>query len=295
MTQLETTGHEPAALSPRHGGLKLFAIRAVGGLVLALIAIVSFFALSAGRTLWREYHLLRQDLAAVEHSAVIGYPGISPQLNYAERPQVWFRQEGDSVLLWAGWVHGHGHHWYRATMGDMDPARLLRPHPAVVAMAIDYPTVERSGGTIWQKMPDDVHVVGHVLAGRHCVYPLPVLMRVEVINDVVDERPFLVTGNVLPSRDHPCSIFDAALDGRRVTMAPSGYYHDRQPVLYDRGTQSLWTEQEDGLTAIAGENKGKKLARLARPDPVAWRSWRSSNPHIRLVVGGDRTQGIPTE
>jgi hypothetical protein len=295
MTQLETPRQEPAVETHRTRSALRIASKLFRFLVLALIAAASFLLLKEGRELWREYSLLRGDLAAADHSAVVGYPGISPQVTFAERPSVWYRQEGQSMLLWGGWVSGEGHRWYKAALGDVDPAKLLVPHPIVVAMAIDYPMIETEGGTIWRKMPESVPVVGQQLASRPCVYPLPVLMKVEVINDVVDERPYLVTGNILSGPDSACSIFDATLDGHRVTMASSGYFDGGQPILYDRGTKSLWTERADDLTAIAGKHKGKKLARVARPIPVAWRSWRSSNPRSRLVIGADRTQGIPDE
>jgi hypothetical protein len=162
-------------------------------------------------------------------------------------------------------------------------------------MAIDYPEVETEGGTIWRKMRGEEKVIGQVLAGRQCVYPLPVLLRVEVINDVVEDQPFLVTGNIMSPPDQAFSIFDATLEGRRVTMSSSGYFHGRRPILYDRGTESLWIEQEDALRAIAGTHKGKQLARVARPFPVAWHTWRLSNPRSRLVIGADRTQAVPHE
>jgi hypothetical protein len=295
MTQLERSRLDPIAEPQPQRGSKLLAHPLVRTLVVVLIGGVSLLVYSEVRTLWREYEFLRQEVAEVNRSAVVGYPGISPEVTFAQRPRAWYRQEGDSVLLWARWIDRKGHHWYRAALGDVDPATLSVPHPVAIAIAIDYPTVETDGGKIWRAMPDDVKVVGGVLAGRQCAYPLPVLMRVEVVNDVVDERPFLVTASVVSAPENAFAIFDATLDGRRVTMAPSGYYHGHQPILYDRKTESLWMEQEDNLTAIAGALKGKKLARVARPVPVAWSSWRSSNPRSRLVVGGDRTLGTPTE
>jgi hypothetical protein len=295
VAQLETPRPDVADAVPAARASIFIAKRFVRVIVLVLIAGVSCFAVAAARALWREYDLLRGDLADANRAALVGYPGISPELDFAERPQAWYRQEGDSLLLWGGWVHGRGHRWYRADLGALDPAALLQPHPAVVPRAIDFPEVETGGGKIWQKIPDDVYVVGGELAGRKCVYPLLVLMKVEVINDVVEERPFLVTANILSAPDSPCAIFDATLEGRRITMAPSGYYHGRRPVLYDRKTESLWIEQDDKLTAIAGAHKGKKLARLARPVPVEWRSWRKANPDSRLIVGANRTHGVPDE
>jgi hypothetical protein len=78
-------------------------------------------------------------------------------------------------------------------------------------------------------------------------------------------------------------------------MAPTGYFHDRRPILYDRGTESLWIERDDALEAIAGKHKGKQLARIARPAPFAWHTWRLSKPRSRLVIGADRTKPAPKE
>jgi hypothetical protein len=247
------------------------------------------------RALWREYDFLWQEVAAADLAAVIGYPGIYPEPRFAQRPQVWYRQEGESALLWANWVDGKGHRWYRAGSGDLDPAKLFVPHQHFIALAIDYPKVETEGGTIWRKMPAEVQVIGQLLAGRPCAYPLPVLLKVEVINDVVEDQPFLVTLNIMAPADQACSIFDATLEGRRVTLSSTGYFHRQRPILYDRGTESLWVEQENNLTAIAGKHKGKQLARVARPVPVAWHTWRLSNPRSRLVIGADRTQAVPVE
>jgi len=243
--------------------------------------------------LWHEYDFLRQEVADADLSVVVGYPEICPQANYAERPQDWYRHEGESVLIWANWVDGVGHRWYRTAPGDVDLDRLLVPHRHFIARAIDHPMVETEGGTIWRQMPGEVQVIGQVLAGRQCAYPLPVVLKVEVINDVVEDEPFLVVGNIMAPREQAFSIYDGSIEGRRVTMASSGYFHSGRPILYDRGTESLWMEQEETLRAIAGTHKGKKLPRVARPVPVAWHTWRLSNPRSRLVIGADRTQAVP--
>ena len=67
-------------------------------------------------------------------------------------------------------------------------------------------------------------------------------------------------------------------DGHRVTMAATGYFHDGKPLLYDRGTRSLWVEDKDSLTAIAGKHKRAKagsrrqcrsgdMENVAQPEP----------------------------
>ncbi|MGO9464572.1 MAG: DUF3179 domain-containing (seleno)protein [Isosphaeraceae bacterium] len=295
MTQLETKVEQSVAGPRAQRGWKLLAGHFIRTLIAGLIGIVSLFVLWEARALWREYDFLRQEIADADRSAVMGYPGISARLTYAQRPQPWYRQEGKSILIWAKWVDGVGHRWYRTAAGDVDPGGLFVPHQQSIAMAIDYPKVETEGGTIWRRLPGEVMVIGQVLAGRQCVYPVPVLLKVEVINDVVEDQPFLVTGNILAPPDRAFSIFDASVGGRRVTMSASGYFHDRRPILYDRGTESLWMEQADNLTAIAGKLKGTQLERVAKPVPVAWHTWRLSNPRSRLLIGADRTQAVPHE
>ena len=83
-------------------------------------------------------------------------------------------------------------------------------------------------------------------------------------------------------------------EGRRVTMGLTGYLHDSEPMLYDRGTESLWVTKPDGLRAISGPHKGAVLRRIGRPTPVSWAGWRSRHPRSRLVVGADRSHPKPS-
>jgi hypothetical protein len=295
MADLEVDGLGPAIEPPSERGARFQRSPRARILLMALIVFVTLLVVFEARALWREYNFLRLEIAAANITAVVGYPGISPTPNYAQPPRELYHRDGDVVLLWANWVDGKGHHWYRAAPGDVDLERLLIPHHLFVARAIDYPKTETAGGTIWRKIPDEVRVIGQVLAGHECVYPVPVLLKVEVINDVVENQPFLVTANIISPPDQAFSIFDATIDGRRVTMSSSGYFDGRSPILYDRGTESLWVEQADSLTAIAGKHKGRQLARIARPIPVAWHAWRLLNPRSRLVTGADRTQALPVE
>ena len=119
--------------------------------------------------------------------------------------------------------------------------------------------------------------------------------KVQVINDIVEDHPYLIVVNLFAPDQEAYSIFEAELDGHRVTMAASGYFHDGKPLLYDRGTESLWLEEDDHLKAAAGKHKGARLARVARLAPVSWKSWLAQSQDCRLLVGADRSQAIPRE
>jgi hypothetical protein len=239
--------------------------------------------------------MLQVEIGDVDKTKVIGYRDVAPLASYADQPDDWFRREGDQALIWAKWEAGVGHRWFQFRDGDIDPAHLSRPKTMFVSRAIDYPLIETAGGEIWQRIPLESPVVGHTLLGFKCVYPALVLAKVLVVNDVIDDHPFLVVDNVFSATDEAYSIFDANLNGRRVTMAATGYFHDNKPVLCDRGAQSLWVEEQEGLTAVTGKNRGRKLARVAHPTPVSWKTWLSQNKASRLVVGADRTRGVPSE
>ena len=88
-------------------------------------------------------------------------------------------------------------------------------------------------------------------------------------------------------------VYDPILDGHRITLGHSGYFHAGQPLLYDRGTESLWVNSGETLTAIAGKLKGQMLTRVTRLTPTAWADWRSRHPSSRLVVGDDRSRAMP--
>ncbi len=263
------------------------------GLTIGAIIVLTGFAAAEAHSLWKEWQRLQVEIGGASTTQVIGYLDIAPQASFAEGPGEWFRSEGDQSLLWARWEEGVGHQWFRFRHGDLDRARLSRPETIFVSRAIDYPLIETAGGEIWKRVPPESSVVGHTLLGLKCVYPILVLSKVQVVNDLVQDYPFLVVSNAFASPDQAYSIYDANLNGQRVTMTATGYFHDSKPVLCDRGTQSLWLEDDESLTALTGSHRGQKLARVGRLTPVTWKNWVRQNQTGRLLVGADRTHGVP--
>jgi hypothetical protein len=264
-------------------------------LTLAALALMSFYVQGQARNLWNECSLLIGEIRESQRSTVVGFLNIAPVTTFAAPPARWYRDEGDKSLLWSGWQDGHGHRWYSFPRGEIDPARLCRPTSDFASRAIDFPLTETDGGTIWKRIHSDAMVAGQVLEGQRCVYPLAVLVKVEVVNDIVREHPFLVVVNLLDPHQAEVSVFEATLQGRRLTMAATGYFQDQKPLLFDRGTESLWVEQGDALRAVAGKYKGVSLDLVARPVPVSWSTWQTRNRQCRLLVGADRSHGVPRE
>src|SRR5205823_3535972 len=134
----------------------------------------------------------------------------------ARMPTDWFHDEGESTLLWGGWRNGTGHLWFRVARGDVDRERISQPMGRDVIRAIDHPVVEQGGGRLWSRIPDEAPVVGFRIAGVDTVYPLLVLNKVLVVNDVVGEQPSLVLNSPHGLTLSPgTSVYDPVVEGRR--------------------------------------------------------------------------------
>jgi hypothetical protein len=251
------------------------------------------FVVVQARSLWSEWNSLQGDMTRLRQTAVVGYHNINPNPSYAQKPPNWFHDEGEVTLLWSGWRHGDGHRWFRVGRGEIDPARISMPMGRDVIQAIDYPIVERDGGEIWNRIPIEAPVFGEDIGGILCVYPLQVLDKVEVVNDEIGGRHFLVVYNPMIEKNQAVVVYEAVVDGHPITMGLSGYFHDSRPMLYDRGTESFWVPEADGLQAIAGTHKGTRLRPVVRPSLASWGDWRSRHPRSRLLVGADRSKGRP--
>ena len=224
--------------------------------------------------LWSEWKNLNRERAASRESTTVGYENIQPRFVGDLPPAIWFVEEGDTIRLWASGRPRTGDGWFHLKKGEIDRSRLSGIFGKDVIPAIDRPLVEIGDGARWRRLNADVKVVGIQLNGMDCVYPLLLLEKVEAVNDLVWDRPYLVT--ISPaSKSAAVEVFSPLIDGKRVTMGMAGYFLDGEPILFDRKTESLWIRNAEGLKSFSGELKGTVLKRIARPAIVAWEAWRS--------------------
>ncbi len=97
-------------------------------------------------------------------------------------------------------------------------------------------------------------VIGVIINGEAKAYPLSVLTRHEIANDVVGGVPVAVT--YCP----PCNsavVFDRRVGGRVLGFGVSGNLRNSDMVMYDRQTESWW--QQFLGEGIVGEMTGVKL------------------------------------
>ena len=77
-------------------------------------------------------------------------------------------------------------------------------------------------------------------------------------------------------------MYSREIDGRTLTLVPSGWTYERTFVLYDRETNSLWYPYPEGLKGIQGVYFERWLPKLASDD-TPWRQWKAKHPHSRIM------------
>jgi uncharacterized protein DUF3179 len=75
-------------------------------------------------------------------------------------------------------------------------------------------------------------------------------------------------------------VYDPLIAGKRFTFGTSGKLYKSSLVMYDRQTESLWSQILE--EAITGPMTGTKLKVLPVQDTI-WREWRSEHPDTMVL------------
>jgi hypothetical protein len=78
------------------------------------------------------------------------------------------------------------------------------------------------------------------------------------------------------------AVYSREIDGRVLTIAPSGWTYDNTFVLYDRETGSLWYPDGDDLLGIQGVYFQRRLSRVPSRDTEWWK-WEKEFPDSRIL------------
>ena len=144
--------------------------------------------------------------------------------------------------------------------------------------ALSDPRLIAAGDADYLKPTD--RIVGISLKGQARAYPIAILNWHEIVNDEIEDQRFAVTYCPLCGT---AVAFDATIDGSSTDFGVSGLLYNNDVLLYDRDTESLWSQIMG--EAISGERVGKNLT----PLPVShttWRDWREKHPDT-LVLSDD--------
>jgi len=120
-------------------------------------------------------------------------------------------------------------------------------------------------------------VLGLEFNGVVKAYPIAILNWHEVVNDSYGDASVVVTFCPLCGTG---MAFRAEIDGTRLSFGVSGLLYNNDVLLYDRQTDSLWSQI--AARAVSGARKGTRL--LALPvKHTTWEDWRRRHPDTLLL------------
>ena len=128
-------------------------------------------------------------------------------------------------------------------------------------------------------------VLGIVINGKARAYPIKILNWHEIVNDIFSGKALVVTYCPLCGSG---IIYDARVNGKRLSFGVSGLLYNSDMLLYDRQTKSLWSQILS--KAISGSLRGKSL-KIISSSRSRWGLWKKQHPNTDVLstnTGFDR-------
>lgn len=130
-------------------------------------------------------------------------------------------------------------------------------------------------------LPENTIGLGLNYNGEQRFYPYPILVWHEIVNDVVNGKPVLVTYCPLCATG---VVFDPTVNGSPREFGVSGRLWQSNLLMYDRTgdteTESLWSQVLG--EAVLGPETGTRLA-IIRSDTVLFSDWVAKHPNTRVL------------
>ena len=117
-------------------------------------------------------------------------------------------------------------------------------------------------------------VLGLYFAGEPRAYPIRIMNWHEIVNDRVDGAAILVTFCPLCGTGMAFKIPDGG------TFGVSGLLYNSDMLLYDRTSESLWSQIM--AQAVSGRRKGERLAALPL-EHTSWADWQARHPNTKVL------------
>jgi hypothetical protein len=135
----------------------------------------------------------------------------------------------------------------------------------------------------------DALVLGVVENGEARAYPHNVLWWHEIVNDELGGVPIVVSYCPLTGSG---MVHDARIDGEALNFGVSGLLFQNNLVLFDRATDSLWSQMR--VEGICGSFSGT-VPTLRPVVQLTWAAWRAGHPDTSVVstnTGFARDYGV---
>jgi hypothetical protein len=129
----------------------------------------------------------------------------------------------------------------------------------------------------WDYLQDADRVLGLVRNGQAKAYPIKILNWHEIVNDEIGGRAVVVTFCPLCGTG---MVFDATVKGQSLSFGVSGLLYQSDMLLYDRKTESLWSQIK--TQAVTGPMTGTRLKLLSSMQ-TTWGRWKKKYPQTLVL------------
>lgn len=142
--------------------------------------------------------------------------------------------------------------------------------------ALDY-AVFLEGAARDSEIHADDRVMGVSYNGVAKAYPIRILEQHEIVNDHFALTPLTITFCPLCGTG---MVFQAEAAGKVLNFGVSGLIYNSDMLLYDRSTQSLWSQVMK--KAVTGPLKGTDLVQVPA-QYTTWAAWTQQHPDSLLL------------
>ncbi len=157
--------------------------------------------------------------------------------------------------------------------------KILQGGPAKDGIpSIDQPKFVSANQATFLKNSD--RVIGIGIKGQYRAYPINILNWHEIVNDKIGNRSITITYCPLCGTG---VVYDAMINGKVLKFGVSGLLYNSDVLLYDRQTQSLWSQILS--KAISGKQKNTSLT-IISSSHTSWQQWKKQHPKT-LVLSND--------
>ncbi len=137
------------------------------------------------------------------------------------------------------------------------------------------PVYDAVDGGDW--LSDDDLVIGYASESGGYAYPIKILNLHEIVHDVIDGVPVLVSYCPLYAS---AVVYDRTLDDRVLVFGNTSALYESDMVMYDHQTGSYWFQVLG--EAIVGPLTAKRLTMLPS-QTIRWRDWKRMHPDTRIL------------
>ena len=127
-------------------------------------------------------------------------------------------------------------------------------------------------------MREDDLILGIAIDEIARAYPIKILNWHEIVNDEINGAAVAITFCPLCGSG---VVFAAEIRERRLQFGVSGLLYKSDVLLYDRETDSLWSQLL--RKGISGEYAGQKLQTIP-VQHTTWREWRKLHPQTEVLT-----------